>query len=184
LRWDTHSDTRRYTGESCLLGHERYCTAMDSRTPDPNDRRRVDAEAMRERDAEVTKMRRAGVPFRAIAELMGISLGAVLRSVRRAKPTDVLTTGESAVVVALVDDELTCDDAACPADVERLNTLELYRLAFVPDLPAEVRAARATAWAALPREPTTYPVSDNASHSWREGVDHALSYDADSDDNW
>ena len=51
-------------------------------------------------------------------------------------------------MVALVDDELTAEDVTCPADVERLNILELYRLGFVPDLPADVQAAKATAWGA------------------------------------
>jgi hypothetical protein len=40
---------------------------MDFRKPDPNGRRRLDPEAQRNRDAEIAKMRRAGLPYRAIA---------------------------------------------------------------------------------------------------------------------
>jgi hypothetical protein len=77
-------------------------------TRDSNDRRRVDPEAMRERDAEIAKMRRVGVPFRTIAERLSMSLGAVQKADRRArKLADALATGEPAAVVALVDDEMT-----------------------------------------------------------------------------
>jgi hypothetical protein len=71
------------------------------------------------------------------------------------------------------------------ADVQKLNTLELYRLGFVPDLPADVRAAKATAWAAPPRLATTYPVNDGG--SWTVGVDRAMFSDAGStnaNDDW
>jgi hypothetical protein len=100
------------------------------------------------RDAEIAKMRAGGVPFRTIAERLGMSLGAVQNADRRARKLADAASGELAAVVALVDDELTADDVTCPADVERLNILELYRLGFVPDLPADVQAAKVTAWAA------------------------------------
>ena len=45
-------------------------------------------------DAEVARMRASGVPFRAIAAAMGMSLGGVQKSVRRAqKVADALATG-------------------------------------------------------------------------------------------
>jgi DNA-binding CsgD family transcriptional regulator len=52
---------------------------------DPNHRRRVDGQAMRERDAEVARLRSQGTPFRAIAERLGMSLGAVQKALVRAR---------------------------------------------------------------------------------------------------
>ena len=83
-------------------------------------------------------------------------------------------------MVAVIDDELTCEDVTSPEDVKRLNVLELYRLLYhTPDLPMDIRAAASSAWHALPREPTVYPVNDG--HSWREGVDRALADDSGTD---
>jgi hypothetical protein len=104
---------------------------------------------------------------------------------RAQKLNGAVASGEPGGVLAAVDDEMTCDDVRCPADVQKLNTLELYRLGFVPDLPADVRAARASAWgAALPREPITCPISDDGT-SWRDRCDRAVSDDsgADRDDD-
>ena len=57
-------------------------------------------------DAEVARMRASGVPFRAIAAAIGMSLGGVQKSVRRAeKFADALATGSPGDVVAVVDDE-------------------------------------------------------------------------------
>jgi hypothetical protein len=156
-------------------------------TKDPNDGRRVDAETQRQRDAEVMRLRRTGTPFRAIAERLDMSLRAVQKAARRAqKLTDALTTGEPGnVIAAVTDDEMTAEDVAAAEGVTRLNALELYRLGFVPDLPADVRAAKATAWAALPRPVTTYPVSNGG--SWTAGVDRAMSSDGGTDaddDGW
>ena len=151
---------------------------------DPNDRRRIPQEQMNRRDAEVARMRRAGVPFRAIAERLNMSLGAVQKAVKRGqKIADAAATGEPANVLVAVDDKPTADDVRTVADVARLraNTLELYRLTFVPDLPVEVRAATVSAWQALPREPVTYPITDDDGQSWREGVDRALSDDSGTD---
>jgi hypothetical protein len=50
-------------------------------------------------DAEVARMRASGVPFRAIAAAMGMSLGGVQ------KFADALATGSPGDVVAVVDDE-------------------------------------------------------------------------------
>ena len=51
-------------------------------------------------------MRASGVPFRAIAAAMGMSLGGVQKSVRRARKfADALATGSPGDVVAVVDDE-------------------------------------------------------------------------------
>ena len=77
-------------------------------------------------DAEVARMRASGVPFRAIAAAMGMSLGGVQKSVRRARKfADALATGSPGDVVAVVDDELTCEDVQTPEDVQRLNKLEI-----------------------------------------------------------
>jgi hypothetical protein len=72
---------------------------------DPRDRRRVDGQAQRNRDAEVARMRRAGVPFRTIAERLDMSLGAVQKSVRRSqKLADAMATGQPGDVLAAGDD--------------------------------------------------------------------------------
>jgi len=50
----------------------------------------------------------------------------VQKSVRRARKfADALATGSPVDVVAVVDDELTCEDVQTPEDVQRLNTLEI-----------------------------------------------------------
>jgi hypothetical protein len=41
------------------------------------------------------------------------------------KFADALATGSPGDVVAVVDDELTCEDVQTPEDVQRLNTLEI-----------------------------------------------------------
>ena len=96
---------------------------------DPNDRRRIDAEAQRERDAEVARMRRANVPFRVIAARLGTSLGAIQKSVRRSQK---LAAAVAADVDAVLDDGLTCEDVQTPEDVELLNPLERWRLRHEP----------------------------------------------------
>jgi hypothetical protein len=53
---------------------------------DPSIRRRLDTQDMRERDAEVARLRRQRVPFRVIAARLGMSLGSVQKSVRRHGP--------------------------------------------------------------------------------------------------
>ena len=149
-------------------------------TKDPNDRRRIPQEAMNRRDAEVAKMRRQGVPFRSIAERLDMSLGAVQKAAKRAQE---LSDAPGNVLAAV--DKMTADDVREPGDVARLNTLELYRLKFVSDLPVDIQAAAMSAWQARPRESTTYPVSDDDGHSWREGVERAISDSGvDAADDW
>jgi hypothetical protein len=43
-----------------------------------------------------------------------------------------------------------------------------------------------SAWLALPRPPTTYPIQDDYGGSWRQGVDRAMASDSgvDRDDEW
>jgi hypothetical protein len=53
---------------------------------EPGARRRLDTQEMRERDAAVARLRRQRVPFRVIAERLGMSLGSVQKSVRRHGP--------------------------------------------------------------------------------------------------
>jgi DNA-binding CsgD family transcriptional regulator len=50
---------------------------------DPDYRRRLDAEAMRERDARIAKLLRSRVPFRVIAARLGMSVGSVQKAVAR-----------------------------------------------------------------------------------------------------
>jgi transposase len=111
---------------------------------DPNHRRRVDADTQRRRDAEVARMRRAGVPFRTIAARLDMSLGAVQKSLRRAqKLADAMAGGEPGEVVAAVcDDELKCADVQTPEDVERLSALERWRLRHLDTPMGAVERAR------------------------------------------
>jgi hypothetical protein len=134
---------------------------------DLNDRRRVDAETQRNRDAEVARMRREGVPFRTIASRLDMSLGAVQKAARRAQQlADAMAGGEPGDVVAAVcDDELKCADAQTPEDVERLSELERWRLRHL-DTPMgraereRVYARHAAGLDGEPVAPTVYPVSD------------------------
>jgi hypothetical protein len=91
---------------------------------DPNDRRRVAPERQRQRDAEVACLRRANTPFRVIAARLGMSLGAVQKSMRRHQALAV--AGQLALV-----DALTADDVTSAEDVARLNPLERERLRHV-----------------------------------------------------
>ena len=112
---------------------------------DPNDRRRVDAEIQRNRDAEVARMRRAGVPFRTIASRLDMSLGAVQKAARRAqKLADAMASGEPGDVVAVLDDELRAADVTWVADIAKLSPLEHYRLRHMPGPFGD--AARARPW--------------------------------------
>ena len=115
-----------------------------------NDRRRVDGQTQRNRDAEVARMRRAGVSYRAIASGLDMSLGAVQKSLRRAqKLADAMAGGEPGDVVAMVcDDELKCADVQTPEDVERLSELERWRLRHL-DTPMG-RAERERPWPTTP----------------------------------
>ena len=82
------------------------------------------------------------------------------------KLADALAGGEPGAVVAVAtDDELACEDVRSGEDVEKLSVLELWRLQFIADLPADVRAAMVRALAAVSPKVTTYPISDG--HSWR-----------------
>lgn len=105
----------------------------------PNDRRRVDPEAQRNRDAEVARLRRAGVPFRTIAERLGMSLGAVQKAVRRyQKLADAFATGQAGDVLWA----LSAEDVTVVADIGRLDALEYHRLNyFEPDSPQRVALA-------------------------------------------
>ena len=151
---------------------------------DPNDRRRVDAETQHNRDAEIARLRRQDVPFRVIASTLGVSLGAVQKSlIRSRKLAAALAGGSPGDVVAVVaDNELVCEDVKTPEDVERLSELEYFRLLH---LPADSPPRRAlTEWepspewraAHPPRPPGDGRVSDGP--SWRAGVDRALSDDS------
>jgi DNA-directed RNA polymerase specialized sigma24 family protein len=52
---------------------------------DPEDRPRLPSEAMMRRDAQVAQLRRRGLSYRAIARVLGCSLGSVQKSVRRTR---------------------------------------------------------------------------------------------------
>ena len=50
---------------------------------DPGARRRLDGDAMLERDAAVARLLRAGLTYRAVAARLKMSLGSVQKSVKR-----------------------------------------------------------------------------------------------------
>jgi len=50
---------------------------------DPGASRRLDGDAMLERDAEVARLLRRGWTYRAVAAQLGMSLGSVQKSVKR-----------------------------------------------------------------------------------------------------
>jgi DNA-binding CsgD family transcriptional regulator len=52
----------------------------------------VDPETQRNRDREVAQLRREGVPFRVIADRLGMSLGAVQKALRRAQKLPAVGT--------------------------------------------------------------------------------------------
>lgn len=160
---------------------------MTFNTSDPNDRKRLDAESFMAREQEIWRLHVQNYTVRAIARELGCPRTSVHRTImQRRKLADAMATGEPGNVVAVITDELICDDVQSPDDVPKLNTLELYRLAFVPDLPADVRAARATAWAAISRQPDTGRVYSDGGQSWRAGVDRAMAGDSgtDADNEW
>jgi hypothetical protein len=90
-------------------------------TKGPNDRRRIDREAMNRRDSEVAGMRRQGVPFRVIAERLNMSLGAVQKAVRRAQMVPVGELGPRAGDI----------DPADPDGWRQLNPVERYRFGML-----------------------------------------------------
>jgi hypothetical protein len=83
----------------------------------------VDPETQRNRDREVAQLRREGVPFRVIADRLGMSLGAVQKALRRAQKLPAV--GGLGPRAGAID----------PADADawrQLNPVERYRFAFVP----------------------------------------------------
>lgn len=179
-----------YAADECLLDTKSIVAEENSMTngDDPTARRRQDKERMNERDAEAWRQQKQGWSVRAIARELGMAPSSAQRCyleralAREQKMADALATGEPSNVSA-VDDELTCDDELTPFDVSKLSVLELYRLRHVPDLPADVQTALASAWAALPRPETTGRITDDDG-SWRERCDRAMSGATDPDDEW
>jgi DNA-binding CsgD family transcriptional regulator len=158
----------RIRPEGRFAAHESYCTTMDF-TKDPNDRRRIPQEAMNQRDAEVARLRRAGVAFRAIGERLDMSLGAVQKALARAQKRS-LEHELDAALAGYANPDMLADDARTPADVAALDSLQYYRLRHLPpDHPARDawRQAVAAGYRRPRPEPTTYPVGEQ---SWRAGV--------------
>jgi hypothetical protein len=122
---------------------------------------------------------------RAVARHLGEPPSTTQRRLERMQKRLNDERAEPGNVIAAVDDELTCDDVETPFEVGKLSVLELYRLRHVPDLPTDIQTALASAWLALPREPVTYPITDDGP-SWREGVARAMGGDTSSpaDDDW
>lgn len=106
-------------------------------TKDPNDRRRVDAETQRNRDAEIARLRRANVPFRVIADRLNMSVGAVQKALFRAhkaeaamarEPTEELERLESTSTRGLSAEALVeLERAMCLAELGADPTNELAR---------------------------------------------------------
>jgi hypothetical protein len=165
------------------------------RAKDLNDRRRVDPETQRNRDAEIARLRARNVPHRDIAEWLNMSRGAVQKAVRRhQKLADALSTEEPGNVVALIIDELSADDVADdPEQWRRLNALERYRLPHEPQALALVDAGHplppvhdddhALCCIAHGIDPDWRP-DERDTASWREGVDRARGETDDDADDW
>jgi hypothetical protein len=62
-----------------------YTDRTDRPVPerDPGSKRRLDGEAMRERDAQIATMLRAHVPYRTICSRLDMSYGSLQQTVRR-----------------------------------------------------------------------------------------------------
>lgn len=153
---------------------------MDLTTPDPNDRRRIPQEQMDNRDREVHKMRKAGVPFRAIGERLDMSLGAVQKALTRAQKRTQKQSLADELDTALApyaDPDILAEDARTADDIRRLDDLQAYRVRHLPlDHPARAAWAEAIAqgYRRPVAQPTVYPVRDRESPSWVAGVEHAM----------
>jgi hypothetical protein len=96
-----------------LLTDERDCGTMTFEKADDETRRR--------RDAEVARLRSQRVPFRVIAERLGMSLGAVQKAVQRSQRLAVaVATGDPDFVTELIDIDIDDDDGpAEPLTISR-----------------------------------------------------------------
>jgi DNA-binding CsgD family transcriptional regulator len=72
------------TTNACNRGNERISN-IDRPVPerDPGSRRRLDGEAMRDRDTQIAKMLAQHVPYRTIAVRLDMSYGSLQQAVRR-----------------------------------------------------------------------------------------------------
>jgi hypothetical protein len=138
---------------------------------DPTARRRQDREAMTARDAQAWRLMKRGLSVRAIGRELDMPPSSVQRCLERSQKR--------------VADELTAEEVRTPADVEKCNALERYRLwYFAPEGPQRRALVEWASHPQPPREPTVYPVRDDGP-SWRERCDAAMADDSgtvDSDD--
>ena len=97
---------------------------------DPNDRRRLDAEAQRNRDAKVARLRAADTPFRVIAARLNMSLGGVVRALARSqKPA---ASHDAVVSEQVYAEDLTPEQLEDPDVWRQLDPLERLRFAYIP----------------------------------------------------
>jgi hypothetical protein len=124
-----------------LLDDESDCNAMDF-TPDPNDRCRIDREAMIERD-DVWRRRQRGESFRHIGRALNMPATSVQRCYQRALKRRQLSPIEreldaelDAALAKYDDDGPRAEEVSRAEQVGRCNALERYRLRhFDPDSP-------------------------------------------------
>jgi len=98
-----------------------------------------------QRDAEVARLRPAHVPFRAIAERLNMSLGAVQKALRRYQKREQEISPELADLDAVaaryglagINDTSHAETVAVLATLaaDPTNELELYRVRHLPRLP-------------------------------------------------
>jgi hypothetical protein len=168
---------------------------------DPTARRRWEPEAQRERDAEILRLYRAGVSQRDIARTMDCTLGTVQLVIRREQKraqqlADAAALGAPDHLLAMMTTDLTAEGVAGdPAQWDRLNPLERYRLRHEPEALALVAAGHRippihdddhqSCCVANGLDPNWRPYDHGVAHSWRQRCDAALSDDSGVDgDDW
>lgn len=163
-------------------------------TKDPNDRRRIDREAMNQRDEEIWQRRQRGESFRSIGRAFNMAVSRVQRCLARAakrhqqqrlSPLEQELNDELDAVLARYDDSMRAEAVTRLEHVEQCNELERHRLRYFDADSPQRRAL--WEWSKRhpepPREPTIYPIGEQ---SWRAGVDAATADDSgtDADDWW
>jgi hypothetical protein len=146
-----------------------------------NSSRRLDKEAMNDRDAEAWELQqKRGWSVREIARELQMPASSVQRCLQRTQKrlaaeqaeTDRALSDELDAALAKYDDGgMTAEDVQTASDIPKLNALEYHRLRYCAlDSPQQRAWAEAVkqGWRPPPREPVTYPIDDG--YSWRAGV--------------
>jgi IS30 family transposase len=116
---------------------------------DPTARRRWEPEAQRERDAEITRLHRAGdMSQRDIAKMMNCSLGTVQHVIRREQkqPEQSLSDELDAALARYDGTALQAEDVTTADQIPELDDLQYHRLRYFPlDSPPQLAWGEAVA---------------------------------------